>query len=159
MAVGSASHAGARPGQRVKPRVARATCLQAIRSLVVVLSAWGAEAPADEPGLATLARSYVLDVPFLVQREHLCGGAAAAMVLRYWGEREVGSEDFAGLVDSASGGIRVEDLVSSLGREGWNVRVRWNGRMPMRSRLPTSSITWLAGCITSQRSAGISTCS
>ena len=31
--------------------------------------------------------------------------------------------------------------------------------MPMRRRLPTSSITWFAGCITIQRNAGISTCS
>ena len=29
----------------------------------------------------------LLDVPFISQTEALCGGAAAAMVLRYWGER------------------------------------------------------------------------
>src|SRR5260221_662619 len=33
-------------------------------------------------------------------------------------------------------------------------RVRWNGRMPIRSRVDSSSITWFAGCDTSQRSAG-----
>ena len=31
----------------------------------------------------------VLDVPFIAQSELLCGGAAAAMVMRYWGERGV----------------------------------------------------------------------
>jgi hypothetical protein len=36
-------------------------------------------------------------------------------------------------------------------------RVRWNGRMPMRSREPRSSITWFAGRVTDQRSAGRST--
>ena len=38
-------------------------------------------------------------------------------------------------------------------------RVRWNGRMPMRSRVESSSITRFAGCASIQRSAGISTCS
>ena len=30
----------------------------------------------------------VLEVPFLAQSELLCGGAAAAMVLRYWGSQD-----------------------------------------------------------------------
>ena len=39
----------------------------------------------------------ILAVPFSPQSDQLCGGAAAAMVLRYWGEREVHAEDFAAL--------------------------------------------------------------
>src|SRR5215470_5994103 len=37
--------------------------------------------------------------------------------------------------------------------------VRWKGRMPMRRRLPSSSITWFDGCASSTRSAGATTCS
>ena len=33
-----------------------------------------------------------LDVPFISQTELLCGGAAAAMVLRYWGERGIAAK-------------------------------------------------------------------
>jgi hypothetical protein len=60
------------------------------------------------PSLASAAG--LLDVPFVSQSERLCGGAAAAMVLRYWGERGVTAEDFAGLVDNDAGGIRQSAL-------------------------------------------------
>jgi predicted double-glycine peptidase len=61
----------------------------------------------------------LLDVPFISQSELLCGGAAAAMVLRYWGEREVSAESFAGLVDRSASGIRTDALVADLARRGW----------------------------------------
>ena len=34
------------------------------------------------------------------KHQQLCGGAAVAMVLRYWGEHNVLPQDFASLVDS-----------------------------------------------------------
>ena len=34
-----------------------------------------------------------LDVPYVSQTEALCGGAASAMVLRYWGARGVTAEN------------------------------------------------------------------
>ena len=37
--------------------------------------------------------SRALDVLYVAQSEALCGGAASAMVLRYWGARGVGAED------------------------------------------------------------------
>ncbi len=52
--------------------------------------------------------SLLLDVPFVPQTEHLCGGAALSMVLRYWGERDVYAEDWAPLV--RGGGIPTEEL-------------------------------------------------
>jgi hypothetical protein len=61
----------------------------------------------------------VLDVPFVPQSELLCGGAAAAMVLRYWGAREVLAEDFASLLDAAVGGIRGDALVEAVRQRGW----------------------------------------
>jgi Peptidase_C39 like family len=67
-----------------------------------------------------------LDVPFIAQGPLLCGGAAAAMVERYWGARGVYAEDFAGLVRAREGGIRAADLVASLADRGYIVRVYEN---------------------------------
>jgi len=61
----------------------------------------------------------LLDVPFISQSELLCGGAAAAMVLRYWGERAVTAESFAALVDRSAAGIRTDALIADLVRRGW----------------------------------------
>jgi hypothetical protein len=69
--------------------------------------------PAPEP--LTL-----LDVPFISQSEALCGGAAAAMVMRYWGERGIDAESFAHLVDRSAEGIRTSALVDDLRARGWN---------------------------------------
>jgi hypothetical protein len=62
----------------------------------------------------------VLDVPFIAQSEALCGGAAAAMVLRYWGERGLSAEAFRPLVDASAAGIRTTALVGDLRGRGWN---------------------------------------
>lgn len=61
----------------------------------------------------------LLDVPYLPQTEDLCGGAAIAMVLRYWGERQVYPEDFAALVDRGASGIRTDILAAEVTRRGW----------------------------------------
>ena len=61
----------------------------------------------------------LLDVPFISQTELLCGGAAAAMVLRYWGERGVAAESFSDLVDRSAAGIRTDALIADLKRRGW----------------------------------------
>lgn len=65
-----------------------------------------------------------LEVPFLSQEPLLCGGAAAAMVERFWGARGVWAEDFAHLVREEEGGIRTDDLAAELSRRGWDVEVR-----------------------------------
>jgi hypothetical protein len=62
----------------------------------------------------------ILDVPFISQSEALCGGAAAAMILRYWGERGLDAESFAHLVDRSAGGIRTTRLVDDLRQRGWS---------------------------------------
>src|SRR5688572_30863418 len=62
----------------------------------------------------------VLDVPFISQSEALCGGAAAAMVLRYWGERGLAAESFAHLVDRSAAGIRTTALIGELLQRGWD---------------------------------------
>jgi hypothetical protein len=62
----------------------------------------------------------VLDVPFIAQSELLCGGAAAAMVMRYWGERGVDAETFQSLVDRKARGIRTSALTANLLARHWS---------------------------------------
>lgn len=61
----------------------------------------------------------LLDVPYISQSELLCGGAAAAMVLRFWGARGISAETFSHLVDRSAAGIRTDALVEDLRRRGW----------------------------------------
>ena len=61
----------------------------------------------------------VLDVPYLPQSEALCGGAAIAMVMRYWGTPAVYAETFADLVDPEARGIRGRDLIQALESRGF----------------------------------------
>ncbi len=68
------------------------------------------------------AQLTILDVPYISQTEALCGGAAAAMVLRFWGARGVDAESFAPLVDRHAGGIATPALVSDLQSRGWDAR-------------------------------------
>ncbi|MGD8497220.1 MAG: cysteine peptidase family C39 domain-containing protein, partial [Gemmatimonadales bacterium] len=58
-------------------------------------------------------------MPYFAQTELLCGGAAAAMVLRYWGMVGVRAEDFSGLVSRTRGGMRAEELAESIRQLGW----------------------------------------
>jgi Peptidase C39 family len=69
-----------------------------------------AAALAGTPGAAeTLA---VPAVPYLPQSEALCGGAALAMVMRYWGVPDVRPEDFAGSLTAEGTGIAADTLRS-----------------------------------------------
>ncbi|HQZ17605.1 MAG TPA: cysteine peptidase family C39 domain-containing protein [Vicinamibacteria bacterium] len=64
----------------------------------------------------------VADVPFIAQTVDLCGGAAAAMVLRYWGVEDVQAQDFAPLVNRETRGITTGDLAAALGSRGLAAR-------------------------------------
>jgi ABC-type bacteriocin/lantibiotic exporter with double-glycine peptidase domain len=77
----------------------------------------------------------LLDVPFISQSELLCGGAAAAMVLRYWGERGITAESFAALVDRSASGIRTDALVADLTRRGWTATAAAGSAEAMRAEL------------------------
>src|SRR4029077_9011972 len=67
----------------------------------------------------SLASSLALDVPFLPQTDALCGGAAAAMVFRYWGDAHADVQQFAALVDRRAGGIADDVLVRAIAERGW----------------------------------------
>lgn len=73
-------------------------------------------APASAPG-----GSDELDVPFVAQTPLLCGGAAAAMVERFWGARGRDAEDYLSIVRPTEGGIRTSDLMSALRDNGYLV--------------------------------------
>lgn len=71
------------------------------------------------PGSATAD----VEVPFVAQGPLLCGGAAAAMVERYWGARGVYGEDFQHLVRESEGGIRASELTAAMRDRGYDVEV------------------------------------
>jgi hypothetical protein len=78
-------------------------------ALAIALSIAGTQVPA-------------IEVPFVPQTEALCGGAAAAMVFRYWGDARAGAQQFAPLVVHRSGGvagIETETLVRDIRTRGW----------------------------------------
>jgi hypothetical protein len=77
----------------------------------------GADAPSDESRPSETVQ--LLDVPFVPQKEALCGGAAMAMVMRYWGEPGVLADDFAALIEPGQTGIRTGALVKAAEAYGW----------------------------------------
>lgn len=67
----------------------------------------------------SLASSLAIDVPYLPQTDALCGGAAAAMVFRYWGDTHADVQEFAPLVDRRAGGIANDVLTDAVRTRGW----------------------------------------
>lgn len=83
----------------------------------------------------SLASSLTLEVPYLPQTDALCGGAAAAMVFRYWGEAHADVQQFAPLVDRRAGGIADAVLIDAVKQRGWKT-VRFTGTIDqIRARL------------------------
>jgi hypothetical protein len=83
----------------------------------------GAPALAQSPHPDSTRAAPVLEVPYLAQSFLLCGGAALAMVERWWGRRGVFAEDFARLVRPEQGGILTTELDSAARARGWDTRV------------------------------------
>jgi predicted double-glycine peptidase len=80
----------------------------------------------------------VLDVPYLPQTEALCGGASAAMLFRYWGERHADIRPFEPLVDRRAGGIAEDVLVRAIRDRQW-IAQRIAGTLDaLRQRLAAS---------------------
>ena len=73
------------------------------------------------PAGAAARAGVLLDLPYLAQTEQLCGGASAAMILRYWGETTAAPQDFSGFVERTRGGIRTTVLAAALRDRGWRV--------------------------------------
>jgi peptidase C39-like protein len=69
--------------------------------------------------LLALTTAAAVEVPYVPQTRGLCGGAAVAMVFRYWGDTHAGVEQFAPLVDRRAGGIADDVLVDAVKSRGW----------------------------------------
>ena len=70
----------------------------------------------------SLAASMAVDVPYLPQTDAMCGGAATAMVFRYWGDAHADVQEFASLVDPGAGGIANDVLAAAVMSRGWRIR-------------------------------------
>src|SRR5687768_4222604 len=108
------------------------------RALPILVAAAIVLSPA--PALAADAPSQktahaLLDVPYVTQTPELCGGAAIAMVLRYWGERQVFPEDFASLVIPSERGIPTGSLVTAVRDRNWLATVMSADPDDARSRI------------------------
>ena len=98
-----------------------------LASLVAALSLASATGAIDTSSQAVQISSPILssvrlDVPYLPQTEALCGGAAVAMLFRYWGDVHADIQPFATLVDKRAGGIAAAALVKAVERRGWRTR-------------------------------------
>jgi Peptidase C39 family len=69
--------------------------------------------------LSLAASAPAMEVPFLPQTDALCGGAAAAMMFRYWGDAHADVQEFARLVDRRAGGILNTALAEAVEKRGW----------------------------------------
>jgi hypothetical protein len=106
------SHAG-------RDRRVRAVRLLLAAGVTSALAAAAARAQERRVPASAPPAVVVLNVPYVPQTEALCGGAAAAMVMRYWGARDVAAEDFAALVERELGGISTLRLVDAVETRGF----------------------------------------
>ena len=67
----------------------------------------------------SILAALTLNVPFLPQTPALCGGAAVAMVFRYYGDRHADVQQFAPLVDRGGEGIASHVLVDAVRERHW----------------------------------------
>src|SRR5262245_8700169 len=103
-------------------------------AIAVVLVA-AARPVSSAPGQAPSSELHLLDVPYLPQSEALCGGAAIAMLMRYWGTPNVYAETFANLVDATAAGIHGGDLVAALRSRGYDAESIRGTRDQVQARL------------------------
>jgi peptidase C39-like protein len=94
------------------------------RAALIIAAVAGVPAAYPSVSAAQPAAVSLLDVPYLPQSEALCGGAAIAMVMRFWGVTGVYAETFTDLVDREAGGITGEDLLRALQTRGFDAASR-----------------------------------
>jgi hypothetical protein len=86
---------------------------------------------APAPAGAQTPPRTLIDVPYVAQTPELCGGAALAMVLRYWGDPRAAAQDFAPLVDRDLRGIRTDALADAARQRGWQSLATRAGAVPL----------------------------
>jgi predicted double-glycine peptidase len=90
-----------------------------VASVIAAAVTLVAAAPASSQTAPLSSPIRLLEVPYVAQSEELCGGAAVAMVMRYWGATRIYAESFSSLVDREQKGIRGDDLIAAMTRRGW----------------------------------------
>jgi len=95
-------------------------------ALTLSLICFNVPALAAAPG--PIVDGTLLDVPYLPQTEALCGGAAAAMLFRFWGDAHASVQQFAPLVDREEGGIADAALIDAIRKRHWSA-VRLDGSL------------------------------
>ncbi|MDP1571285.1 MAG: C39 family peptidase [Vicinamibacterales bacterium] len=121
----------------------RTAAVVAVTAFVLVATAAAADVRPAQPSPASSTAGRLLDVPYLPQTPDLCGGAAMAMVMRYWGARQIYPEDFEALVDRSAAGIRTDVLTADVQRRGWQA-------LPVAAGA-ASGDTWMRGHINQGR--------
>jgi hypothetical protein len=109
--------------ERVGTTSKRESFRDSAAAMLVAATLFGVPGEVAAGALAQAEAHVLLDVPYVSQTPELCGGAAVAMVLRYWGERDVFPQDFASLVGSDTGGILTGTLTSAVLDRGWQALV------------------------------------
>jgi predicted double-glycine peptidase len=99
--------------------IGRVVCTSLLALALLVRSPAVAGQQKDAVSESSAPKARLLEVPFVPQSEALCGGAAAAMVFRYWKTAPAHAEDFASLVDDSAEGIRLRDLARAIQERGW----------------------------------------
>ena len=85
--------------------------------------------------LSSILVALTLNVPFLPQTPALCGGAAVAMVFRYYGDRHADVQQFGPLVDRGADGIASDVLVGAVRQRGWRAEALVGSIGLLRERL------------------------
>jgi predicted double-glycine peptidase len=104
-----------------------------VASVIAAAATLFEAAPASSQTAPLSSPIRLLEVPYVPQTEELCGGAAVAMVMRYWGATGIYAESFWSLVDREQKGIRGEDLISDVTRRGWGA-TSFRGDAPLAQR-------------------------
>ncbi len=91
-----------------------------VLGLTVLCAACATKRPFVAPVAPLHSDNRALDVPYVAQSELLCGGAAIAMLERWWGRRGVYAEEFSSLVHRDEGGTRTTDMLRVARERGWN---------------------------------------
>lgn len=89
--------------------------------------------------LSSVLVALTLNVPFLPQTPALCGGAAVAMVFRYYGDRHADVQQFESLVDRGADGIASDVLVAAVRQRRWRAEALVGSIELLRERLAAGS--------------------
>jgi len=115
---------------RNTPSIERAVAALCLGMMLFAADCGQAAAGPGQPGAHGL-----LDVPYVSGTPESSGGAAVAMVLRYWGDRGVVPQDVAPLARASDGGILTDSLASAVRDRGWQALVVSSGDDAAHTRI------------------------